>query len=114
MVFAFHKLLACRQPLTRRGKRLHTTKAQRLTPTYAPDTSLAVSIRPPRPNLAVSVDGLPLALGQGESRQVEIELKNTGGAAMKALRVLASDPSVITVVESHPEGEFQSSFLTLS
>ena len=103
VVFDFHKLLSCRQALTRRGKRLHATKAQRLTPTYAPDTSLAVSIRPPRPNLAVEVDGLPLALGQGESRRADVELRNTGGAAMKGLRVLVSDPSVLAVSDEEKE-----------
>lgn len=111
VVFSFHKLLSCRQPLARRGKRLHATKAQRLTPTYAPDTSLAVSIRPARPNLAVEVDGLPLALGQGESRRVDIELRNTGGAAMKGLRVLVSDPSVLAIGEEEgasSEGTSQS------
>lgn len=98
VTFAFHKLLPCRQSLTRRGKRLHATKAQRLTPTYAPDTSLSVSIRPPRPNLAVSLDALPLALGQGESSTVSIELSNTGGAPLRDLRLLVSDPSVLSVV----------------
>jgi len=51
------------------------------------------------------LDGLPLALGQGESTTVVVELSNAGGAALRDLRLLVSDPSVLSVVGGEEEEE---------
>ncbi len=88
--FLFHGLLPCTQSLQRKGKRLFTTKQERLEPTYAPDNSLDFTIGPPKPNVQVDFDFVPTVLVHGELRHVDITIANTGSMAVRNVRVLPS------------------------
>lgn len=78
---------------------MHSTKAQRLTPTYAPDSSLTVSVQPPRPNLVARLDVMPVTLGQGETKRVPVKFINTGGSGLRGLRLLSSHPGSVWVAQ---------------
>ncbi|EIW66611.1 hypothetical protein TREMEDRAFT_34792 [Tremella mesenterica DSM 1558] len=76
--FMFHRLFPCSQSLERKGSRLHSTKEQRLTPTYAKDTSLQVRVEAGRPSVQADFVGLPDVMYAGEVLQVELKIRNTG------------------------------------
>lgn len=88
------------QPFTRHGRRLHTTAAQRRTPTYAPNTSCVVRVRPNVPRLSVDTLGLPSVAYQGGSAQFALPIRSAGLASCKSLQV-ASFPLYGAVGEAH-------------
>lgn len=86
--FRFHKFFPCTQSLERKGRRLHATKAHRLTPTYASDTSLSLSIIPERPRLDVDLVGIPDRVFVGEEVGGIIRVKNPGRKTVKDLKMI--------------------------
>lgn len=84
-------MLHCKQDLTRKGARLHATKAHMLEPSYSDDTSLKIIVKPPQPRLSVeSQMALPTLL-EGETYKTIYILKNTGTRALRDLRVLCDN-----------------------
>lgn len=88
--FLFHGLLPCIQSLERKGKRLFTTKQERLEPTYAQDDSLVVTVGQPKPNIQLDFDLVPTVMIHGELRQVDITMTNTGSMAVRDVKMLSS------------------------
>lgn len=98
--FVANGLLKCREPLQRKGARLQNTREQRLTPTYAPDHSLRVSVRQPIPKLQLDVSQLPSELLAGETRISSIVVKNCTSVPLANLRILSSHPNFILPLSS--------------
>lgn len=97
-------MLHCKQDLTRKGARLHATKAHMLEPSYSEDTSLKIIVKPPQPRLSVqSQIALPTLL-EGETYKTICILKNTGTRALRDLRVLCDDSLMSFAANG---GEFQ-------
>ncbi|WRT65667.1 uncharacterized protein IL334_002612 [Kwoniella shivajii] len=78
VTFLFHRFFPCVQALTKKGRRLHGTKAQRLNPTYAEDTSLTVNVTSSRAGLHVELEGFPDRAYAGEEVEGRIRLFNRG------------------------------------
>lgn len=91
--FRFNDLLPSTEMLIGRPKRLNSTREQLTQATYAPDTSLVVTVRSPIPLLAVSFAALPSTLYAGEVRSAEIVVTNMGQVPLAHLRGLCSHPS---------------------
>jgi hypothetical protein len=101
--FDFHRFFPCEQPLSRRGRRLHTTKQQRITPTYATDTSLNVEIQSARPLISASLKGLPQMIFVGEEVAGTLEIRNEGTVAFQGVQIFASEQGSIRLAQ----GELQ-------
>ncbi|RXW19510.1 hypothetical protein EST38_g6333 [Candolleomyces aberdarensis] len=87
--FDFLALLSVTESLSHRGRRLHDTQAQRITPTYAPDVQLKIDVAPAQSKLAPSfVEEGPLILKQGETRELGLWLLNAGDTAVQEIWVL--------------------------
>ena len=89
--FLFHRFFPCTQSLERRGRRLHATKAQRVSPTYAKDTSLTVEIGESRPSFALEWVDVPDELFVGEQATVSLRVRNTGKVAVENLQLAISE-----------------------
>lgn len=76
--FDFHRFFPYEQSLARKGRRQHATKQQRIQPSYAEDTTLTVSVEPPRPLLSVSLDAPDHILFEGEQVQISLHMQNDG------------------------------------
>ena len=101
--FSFHRFFPCTQSLTRRGKRLHATKAHRLTPTYGTDTSLTVEIGAARPLLRVELDNEPEAVFEGEQVEMGLRLHNNGKVAVGRIQLVSSDMDILRLREEYSE-----------
>lgn len=88
--FTFHRFLPCVESLERRGKRLFATKPQRLTPTYAKDTSLTVHAEATRPRLEIGLTGVPTQMFEGELVDAEITLRNKGTLGVENVQLITS------------------------
>lgn len=97
--FSFHRFFPCEQSLEQRGKRLHATKAQRITPTYGKDNSLVVEIGQPRPILCIEWETLPDEVYAGEQVQAKLRIRNAGKVAVDNVQLATSD-QVITILDS--------------
>lgn len=93
------------QSLKKRGRRLNATREQRLTPTYAPDQSLLVKVRAPKPSLKIQLKEGPLELFTGEERKATLILQNVGSVSLQDLRVLVEDPSAFQVLDQDFESK---------
>ena len=82
------------QTLDKRGRRLTRTREQRLHPTYAPDTSLAMHVRPAVPRLVCTQLDAPAEALMGECIALRVRLQNEGGAATGPVRVACSPGTV--------------------
>lgn len=98
--FRYNHLLECTEDLGRHGKRLHTTKAQMLEPTYAQDPSLKLLIKPSQPILKVEPNSAARSLLLGEVANFSLRLQNVGKHTLSNLRVLSDSPHI--VFESTP------------
>jgi hypothetical protein len=97
--FSFHRFFPCEQSLEQRGKRLHATKAQRITPTYGKDNSLVVEIGEPRPILCMEWEDLPEEVYAGEQVKAKLRVRNAGKVAVENVQLVLSD-RVITMSDS--------------
>jgi hypothetical protein len=98
--FTFHRFLPTTQSLERRGRRLHVTKAQRITPTYAPDKSLTVHVESSTPRVAAHIIGVPDAVLAGEVVDAELRLRNSGALPIEDVQLLTSHYGVISLPDT--------------
>jgi hypothetical protein len=113
--FNFHRFFPCEQLLSRRGRRLHATKEQRLTPTYATDTSLTVHIEPARPVISARVEGMPDTIYVGEEVVGTIEVRNEGKIAFENVQILLNPRGCVRIAgKSVSSAGFDAITLTLS
>ncbi|KIR27984.1 hypothetical protein I309_02978 [Cryptococcus deuterogattii LA55] len=101
--FKFHKFFPCTQSLERKGRRLQATKAQRLAPTYAADTSLSLSIIAERPRLDVDLVGIPDKMFAGEEVEGVIRVKNIGRKVVRDLKMIWTKEVLIRRKENSDE-----------
>ncbi|KAF7306800.1 hypothetical protein MIND_00471700 [Mycena indigotica] len=100
--YEFISLLPCTERLATKGKRLHNTLAQRLTPTYGPDVLLKVDIVEATHKLVVhSMDEHALLLADGEVKSMRIEFENQGLKPVGEVWLVASPDDHIWI--SHEE-----------
>ncbi|WFD39100.1 uncharacterized protein MJAP1_002071 [Malassezia japonica] len=92
-----------RQAMEKYGKRLQATKAQRITPTYAPDTTLQVHVRQDLPRLTTTVEG-PHTAYVGESISLRIAVRSEG-AAVSEIQVACKEPYASFGPAGGPVGE---------
>ncbi|WWC68664.1 uncharacterized protein I206_102596 [Kwoniella pini CBS 10737] len=93
--FSFHGFFPCTQSLVKRGKRLHSTKAQRITPTYAEDTSLTVDVTASRAILTAHLAGIPDNLFEGSVVGGRIRLSNRGKTNINDIGMIWNEYGVI-------------------
>lgn len=93
--FSVNGLFRCHESLQRKGRRLQATREQRLTPTYAEDLSLQVTVKQPVPKLEVDASALPDSLLAGESCVAFLTLRNCTEEVIADLKVLSSHPHVL-------------------
>ena len=93
--YLFHGFFPVTQSLAKRGQRLHSTKAQRLAPTYAQDKSLTIAVGSSRPRLRVELEDLPSQLYQGEVVQGSLILHNTGSVPIDRLEMITTDCGLV-------------------
>jgi hypothetical protein len=97
--FDFHRFFPCEQSLARKGRRLHSTKQQRVTPTYANDTSLRVEIGDARPMISAKVVGLPDTMFVGERVRGTLEIRNEGSIAFGDIQLFVNEQGCIRLAE---------------
>lgn len=85
--FGFNRFFPCSQSLERQGKRLHATKAQRISPTYGKDSSLTVEVGRSRPRIQLELLDVPEEVFEGEQVEVSLRVKNSGKVAVDALQL---------------------------
>ncbi|KAG9222665.1 hypothetical protein CCMSSC00406_0004579 [Pleurotus cornucopiae] len=91
VTYDFLGLLPVIEPLAYRGRRLHDTQAQRITPTYAPDVQLKVNVAEASHKLFINfVDDSRLVLSQGERKTMSLWFSNTGSTPVDEIWVVAS------------------------
>ncbi|KAF8213184.1 ER-golgi trafficking TRAPP I complex 85 kDa subunit-domain-containing protein [Mycena galopus ATCC 62051] len=96
--YDFLSLLPSTESLATRGKRLHTTAAQRHHPTYASDVFLGVHIVEATHKLLVNfVDDEQLVLGQGETKSLRLWFANRGTSAIGEVWMVAGGDDEIWV-----------------
>lgn len=97
--YMFHRFFPYTQSLEKRGKRLHATKEQRITPTYAKDTSLTVEVGESRPKLVAEWEGIPEETYEGEEVEVVLKVTNTGKTAVKEVQIVSTEDGVLRLKE---------------
>lgn len=100
VTYRLEGLVPCRESLTKRGPRLHATKAQLVTPTYGEDTSLDVSVENAGPILRADITRLPSGVLAGETARSHIKFHNAGVESLHSLRILCSHPSFVALAPS--------------
>lgn len=95
--FNFHRFFPCIESLERRGRRLNNTKAQRLTPTYAKDTTLTVHVEASSPRVAIEMFGVPESLYEGEVVEAQIKLQNRGALAVENVQLVTNVYGILTL-----------------
>ncbi|KAL1410386.1 hypothetical protein Q8F55_004396 [Vanrija albida] len=98
-LFNFHRFFPCVESLERRGRRLNNTKAQRLTPTYAKDTTLTVHVEASSPRVAIEMFGVPESLYEGEVVEAQIKLQNRGALAVENVQLVTNVYGILTLQE---------------
>ncbi|WWD16547.1 hypothetical protein CI109_100974 [Kwoniella shandongensis] len=93
--FMFHRFFPCDQSLEKKGKRLQATKAQRLKPTYAEDTSLTIAVLPARARVEAELIGVPDVVYEGEAVEAELKIRNAGKVGVEDLRVIWSEYGMV-------------------
>jgi hypothetical protein len=95
--FNFHRFFPYEQVLARRGRRLHATKEQRITPTYSTDTSMSVQIEPARPVISARLAGLPDTVFAGEEVVGTIEIRNDGKVAFENVQLFLDPQGCVRI-----------------
>lgn len=98
--FRFHGFLPVVESLERRGRRLQATKAQRLTPTYAKDTTLTVHVEAAAPRIAAELSAIPSSVFAGEIIAAEIQLRNSGTVAVEDVQLVTNHYGVLTLADT--------------
>ncbi|KDN47718.1 hypothetical protein K437DRAFT_267765 [Tilletiaria anomala UBC 951] len=100
ITFILNENVPIRQALTKRGKRLNKTRAQKLEPTYAEDATLRVTITDARPTVALDVQQWQPSLLEGEEVKYQLSLRNISGLDVKHLGIFIQDTSSLFVAEA--------------
>ncbi|KAF6766545.1 ER-golgi trafficking TRAPP I complex 85 kDa subunit-domain-containing protein [Ephemerocybe angulata] len=96
--FDFLSLLPVTETLASRGRRLHDTQAQRITPTYAPDVLLKVDVASSLNKLTASfVEDGELTLMQGEIRELKLWFLNSGSNPVEEVWVVTGNDQEIWI-----------------
>ncbi|KAF7320299.1 hypothetical protein MKEN_00814700 [Mycena kentingensis (nom. inval.)] len=114
IAYDFISLLPSSERLSVRGKRLHNTQAQRVTPTYGPDVVLKVDIVKDTHKLLVHlVEDQRLLLVEGEVKSVQLQLENCGIKPVGEVWMLTRPEDHVWVssedAEDYPESEVEHS-----
>ncbi|EPQ31061.1 uncharacterized protein PFL1_01250 [Pseudozyma flocculosa PF-1] len=88
------------ESLDKRGKRLGATREQRLTPTYAPDQMLRLTVHEAEPAITASLASPPSSMLLGEECRVELTLRNVSGEGLRDVRALCNQPDAAVFVVS--------------
>ncbi|KAJ2557795.1 hypothetical protein EV175_001134, partial [Coemansia sp. RSA 1933] len=83
------------------GRRLNDTQEQRLTATYAPETTLGFRIDPTLPHLEMALEEFPDTLMSGSMCQVSLRIKNCGTLPCKSMALWLSHPSFFDIKSPH-------------
>ncbi|KAI9015852.1 ER-golgi trafficking TRAPP I complex 85 kDa subunit-domain-containing protein [Phycomyces nitens] len=95
--YTFNDLVHTFKPFHKKGKRLHSTREQMMTPVYAVDHTLDIIVTSPMPLLDLAFHGIPETILSGELVQAVLEINNKGNKGMTALRLKSSHPSFICI-----------------
>ena len=104
MTYKFFASIPCSEPLGTRGKRLNDTAVQRQDKTYAPEVFVEVETEECRQRLDASfVEDEQVALIQGERRQLELWVNNTGVGDVSEIWVVSGPENVVWIEKSAAE-----------
>lgn len=98
--FNFHRCVPVTESLERHGRRLHATKAQRVTPTYLPDTTLTIHAAEGAPRVVAHLRGVPDLLYEGEVVDAELVLHNAGRTEVERLEAVCSHYGVLSLPQT--------------
>lgn len=93
------------QKLEKKGRRLNGNKDERTSISYAPDTSLVVSVHATRPTLRAKFVDAPKEMYLGEERRCKVVIKNQGNVTVDDVRSLCSHPSIATFSAASDQGK---------
>lgn len=82
---------------TRRGKRLYLTKSELLSPTYAEDPSLSISVQKATSSLVVELSDARLDLLHGQETIVKMKLRATGTSEITDIRMMTNMPQAVVL-----------------
>ncbi|WFD30377.1 hypothetical protein MSPP1_001396 [Malassezia sp. CBS 17886] len=103
ITFRVQDTVLVEQRVEKRGARLYKTKEDRVTPTYATDTTLAVDVRDAVPRLQVRAMDPPSSAYAGETVRVLLRVENVGGVPVQEGYV-AGAPARVRRRGASPEG----------
>lgn len=109
--FTVNGLLHCQESMIRKGKRLQLTREHLLSPTYAQDTSLKVTVKDPVPKLEVDGTALPSRLLAGETILSHIIVNNITSQQIANIRVMSSHSNFLLPLENSSGEHMLSLFL---
>ena len=107
--YDFLSLLPVTEPLAIRGRRLNATPQQRQNKVYAPDIFLTVEVEDASRRLhATFVDDRHLVLAEGERKQMNMWLHNTGTQTINEVWIVSGreDELWIEVTDQESSGNF--------
>jgi trafficking protein particle complex subunit 8 len=99
--FDFLSLLSVTESLAVRGRRLHDTPHQRQNKVYAPDILIKLDVEDSGYRLQSGfLDHRHLSLYQGECRQVDVRIHNSGRRAVSELWMVSEPRSEVWLSEA--------------
>jgi len=81
----------------KKGKRLNSTKEQRMNVMYAEDKSLTFTVTPPMPLLDVVFHSKPTSVFAGETCKMILEINNKGNCTLKNLKLVMNQNSLVYI-----------------
>lgn len=95
LTYKFFASIPCSEPLSTRGRRLNDTAVQRQSKAYAPDAFVEVETEECKQRLdATFVEDGQVSLIQGERRQLELWINNTGVEDVSEIWVVSGSENV--------------------
>ncbi|CAO3630125.1 unnamed protein product [Cunninghamella blakesleeana] len=95
--YTLNDLVHTFRPFHKKGKRLNSTKEERMSVVYAPDRSLDILVTSPMPLLDLAFHNVPDSIFSGEVVQTILEINNKGNKGLTSLQLKSSHPSFISV-----------------
>ena len=84
------------------GRRLNTTKAERVGKVYAFDQSLRMRVVPPMPLLQAHIEGMPSTMLLGQLVKTTLVLANVGRTSLCEAKLRMSQPAFCMLAETPP------------
>lgn len=104
LTYKFFASIPCSEPLSTRGRRLNDTAVQRQEKTYAPDAFVEVGTEECKQRLDANfVEDGQVALIQGERKQLELWINNTGVEDVSEIWVVSGSENVVWIGKSMAE-----------